>query len=737
MFNLRLGRARYDVEEALKIGPGGYITDIDIALDGAQVCRTDTYGGYVRDSSSDVWRQVLTIESMPSGTAGLNGSGDLIGSAPTLAVYDITLAPSDSSRGYMVWGKTVFKSTDRCATWASTGFTPFTTDEDFNTRASGKRIAVKPDDPDTVIVCTPDGTYRTTNGGTSWTEITDLATPTSAAGGVVAFDPSSTSVVYVGISGVGMYRSTNAGANFTAMTGDPTTMRRIAVGSDGVVMLTTQSTGANLWRYKSGSWSNLAAAASGSNSLWHSVTPVPASAGHWYFAGDAGLIAYSSNDGDTVTGQFAGTRVADTPEATWLEVTEETYMSNGNMVFDPSQSNLLLFAHGIGVAKGTPPTSATSFDWNYSSRGIEQLVTTWIDVPPGGTPIISCWDRPIFKLASDNSSFPASHGVNYDYSIRHGWSWDWAKDDPTFIVVCATRHIAGSGGMPSFPDIAQIGYSDDGGATWAEATGTPDTDIVAGGSIAAATSTNWLWCNHGHEARIRYTNDGGDTWGFSTLSGIPTSGSAGWESGFGVVNGAHRRSLCCDDNGYFYVYTNGVTGDASSAGVWKSNSANNGSAFTKVYNGVLPTSASPDLAAGFNAYNAVLSVMPGAPDFLFFTGGDVGGSVSGAFLRSDDGGVSWDAIPDVIEVQAFGYGRSANGTDDPALHIVGWVDGDYGLWVSENATAANVADITWSKKSTYPLGRVDVVTTVSGNINAYGVSYVGYRGSGAVRVVWA
>lgn len=396
-------------------------------------------------------------------------------------------------------------------------------------------------------------------------------------------------------------------------------------------------------------------------------------------------------------------------------------------MFDKSQSNLLLTAQGLGVWKANPPTSAVAFNWNFDSLGVEQLVVNWIDVPPGGTPIVSCWDRAIFKLTADNSAYPADHGPDYVLSILHGWSWDWAKSDPTFCVMIGTRHPIG--GATGF---ARVAYSSNSGTSWTQASGTPSGTTIAGGSVAVATASNWLWCEHGTDSRLRYTNDGGATFSFSTISGVPTSG----ETGFGVQSSVHRRALCCDDDGYFYVYTNGTGASAASAGIWKSNSPNDGSAFTKVYSDRVLTGVDSAQSYNFNAYNCVFNAMPGVAGKLFFAAGDVGGSISGNFLRSLDAGVTWVAYPDVAEVLAYGFGLAANGTD-VNLHIAGWVDGEYGIWVSENPLAATIADVVWSKKAEYPDNHVDIVTCVSGNINTHGVTYIGYRGSGAMRLVWA
>ena len=60
----------------LKIGNGGLLSGINIALDGSMVVRTDSYGAYVWDAPTDVWFPLLAQTGVPTGTwTGALGSG--------------------------------------------------------------------------------------------------------------------------------------------------------------------------------------------------------------------------------------------------------------------------------------------------------------------------------------------------------------------------------------------------------------------------------------------------------------------------------------------------------------------------------------------------------------------------------------------------------------------------------------------------------------------------------------
>jgi hypothetical protein len=46
-------------------------------------------------------------------------------------------------------------------------------------------------------------------------------------------------------------------------------------------------------------------------------------------------------------------------------------------------------------------------------------------------------------------------------------------------------------------------------------------------------------------------------------------------------------------------------------------------------------------------------------------------------MRSTDGSASWNAVPGVLEVCAFGFDRSR--TDYSMIFIGGWVHNEYGI----------------------------------------------------------
>jgi len=131
--------------------------------------------------------------------------------------------------------------------------------------------------------------------------------------------------------------------------------------------------------------------------------------------------------------------------------------------------------------------------------------------------------------------------------------------------------------------------------------------------------------------------------------------------------------------------------------------------------------------APWSGFNAELQSVPDHAGHLFFTSGSQGGAqdhhpAPNSFMRSVDGGATWTAVPEVLEVRAFGFGKAL--TNYPAIFIVGWVRGVYGIWRSDDNARS------WVQVGDYPLGNLANVTTIDGDKTVYGTVYVGLSGDG-------
>ena len=99
----------------LRVGGGGVISGMDIAdSDGTKVARADTYGAYVCDApcTSPAWKQIVTINSLPAGDAGVG-----VVSTSTPGVYELAIAQSNPKYFYMIFNGYVYSTSNHGTNW--------------------------------------------------------------------------------------------------------------------------------------------------------------------------------------------------------------------------------------------------------------------------------------------------------------------------------------------------------------------------------------------------------------------------------------------------------------------------------------------------------------------------------------------------------------------------------------------------------------------------------------------
>ncbi len=691
----------------LTLGAGGDLTGMDIALDGTIVVRADTYGAYLWDGTR--WDQLLTANSMPADVQIPNG-GD--------GVNEIRIAPSNSNIMYMEYEGYVFKSINRGVTWTQTNFAqvPEAVIEGGDTyRQWGQKMAIDPENPNVVYVGTrQSGLFISTNGGTSWQNEATVATGTVNNGTYYAgingiqFDPilgvsgGKTETIFASAAGDGVYESTTAGATWTLLSGGPSTVIYSAIGNSTGTYYAVDDNN-NLWSYAGGTWTELLSGADGIVT----VSVDPFNNNEIVVTSNAGFFDISYNAGSTWSGYdtfFNGSYYNElsSTDIPWLANTGP-FMDVDALIFDPITQNKLWAADGVGVWETTSvPSSGFSNEatvtWNDQSLGIEQLVTNSIVTPPGGDPVVAAQDRPFFYKTTPDA-YPSYYSPVMGDTIVAGDSIDYASSNPNFLV-----------GLADSFGHEESGYSTDGGQTWSFfPTFIPGADSsFIGGTIAASTPTNIIWAPaDGFDPY--YTTDGGNTWNAITLPGVSS-----W-TGFDFAYYLDARTVTADRvlPNTFYLYYNGSGG---TDGVYET--TNGGASGTRNYSGLI----SPN-----STFNVELESVPGEAGHLFFTGGyqTVATTTSGeGFYQSTNGGTTWNAIPNVTEVNAFDFGKAAPGTTTPAIYIAGWVSNVYGIWESDND------GVSWAQIGQWPTGSMDYVKTVSGDMNSYGRVYIGTAGDG-------
>lgn len=136
---------------------------------------------------------------------------------PVIGCSDLAIDPSKPNTLYLATGDNdggdtksigIMKSTDGGVSWLETGlkWTP-------NQNRQISRVLVNPNNPQIILCFGSQGVYRTTNGGTTWTQT--LANVGYLKDG--EFKPNDPNIVYT--VGARLYRSTDAGATFTVVNG--------------------------------------------------------------------------------------------------------------------------------------------------------------------------------------------------------------------------------------------------------------------------------------------------------------------------------------------------------------------------------------------------------------------------------------------------------------------------------------------------------------------------------------
>lgn len=693
----------------LRIGAGGYLTALDIAPDGTKVCRADTYGAFRWDSQ---WVQLVTALSMPPEDVHVDFDQ---------GCFEIRIAPSSTSRLYMLYQGYLYRSDNNGAAWTKTSFARVTDAEPNGAlKFGGPYIVVDPQNADVVYVGTPsNGLRKSTDGGAAWATVSGLAT-SGPRGFVIAFDPSSAVVggktqgIFVSCDDTGLYYSADEGANWTLTTGGPTTHRRIVAHPDGRLFYIQDATGTVIFIYSgglAGTWETRTI--SGDGNPIADVCIDPSDPDRVVVLNEGGK-QYVSTDALTTDSEYEVQRIYNSADIPWLGPAQQVqptagspFMSVGSGAFDPSQTNTLFVSAGIGVWRCNPDDANGTTTYTSQSAGIEQLVADMGISPPGGRPLVVSWDRPLFRIEHPDV-FPSTYLPDFSVAILKGSAVDYAVGNPNFVTA-----------VIDWFGYQKTGYSLDGGATWNVFASTPYliADSKFSGCIAAASDTNLVWLP-AQNGLPYYTTNCGASWTVCSFPGVPTSIETGWIFAYYL----NRHVITADrvTANKFYAYNYGPTAAPEVAGIWVS--TDSGANFTQVYFGSLTAD---------DGFNAKLRAVPGNAGHLFFTGGQSGvpGDANPRsdtyFMRSTDAGVTWSQVPGMLEVYDFGFGKAKPGGGGyPAIYLAGFYNNDYGIYQSvDNCT-------TWRKLTTWPLDSIDAVKCVFGDAEAYGRCYVGFIGSG-------
>jgi len=710
----------------LALGGGGYVTGIDIHADGTMAARVDVLGGCIGSTNRAMkWKQIININSMPPNTVGFDSGGNYI---QPIGIYEIRIAPSDSSVWYMTYKGTVYRSSNKGVTWARTTLTglAWAANENDAYRTTQQKIAIDPNNSSVVVVGTPrNGAYYTTNGGATWTPVNAIPTSLADGNGVypgincICFDSTSgitrgkANTVYALSYGHGVYRTTETVTGSWSRLGGSPNAAAAATMNDSAFLC---AAGNSLEQFSEESWNTLYSSRSGPL-VGVAVNPKNVSN---IVVSDGTRLNQTTNGGRSWSGNYV-LNVNSRLDIPWFDValrnSNATFYSLANVIFDPADSDKLWMPMGIGVLYTTNFSPSLS-TWSHvlvssHTAGIESLVGREVISPIGGNPIISVEDRQEFTI-TDPAVYPSTYGVGRQSSstLYSGWQVDFAKSSPSTIVALNISPAINSGAELS-------GISTDAGTTWSTFGAMPFGGAGSGqwgGAIAASTTANFVaMCSHG-PTNARYTTDGGSNW--ADAAGLPTEG---WPAAYQAWDG--YKWLCADgataNTFYLWNFSKGLYVSTNGGASWSNH---------------VGTGAPPAKNQAF----ATLRSVHGRAGHLLYTAGLESGNPhpnGNSLYFTANGGSNWSRVGNVRDVWAVGLGAAATGQNYPTIWIVGFtnVNGryNYGIAVCKDFKPALPGIATWTWLTDWPFGNPDLIVSISGDGNDPTKCYFTFQGSGA------
>ncbi|MFF3850190.1 RICIN domain-containing protein [Streptomyces sp. NPDC002328] len=658
---------------------GGYVTGLvfNQKEKGLLYARTDMGGAYRWDTGAEQWIPLT----------------DWIGEKDwnLLGIDSLATDPTDPKRLYLGAGTytndwagngAILRSTDQGRTFQRTEL-PFKLGANEPGRGAGERLVIDPANHGTLLLGTrKNGLWRSTDYGANWKQVSSFPVKDGAGSGAgisfVTYGPAGSNTVYVGVNdkSTPLYRSTDGGSSWQAVSGQPTGQmpQHGVVSGDGSLYLSysnsigpMDATAGSVWKYtpNTGAWKNISPSQGGYGFSGLAVDPQKPSTvmvttlDRWWPEDEI----YRTTDGGTTWKALADKSVRDASGAPYVGDHTGHWMTA--LAIDPFNSGHVLYGTGNGIWRSKDANASDSggtSHWSAGARGLEETALMDAIAPPGGATVITAMgDQGGFR--HDSLTKVPSGRLNNPL-MGNSTDIDFAQSNPSVMV------RVGHGG-------AQAGaYSTDGGSTWTGFKAEPVAGAQDGRIALAADGSTIVWTQAG-QAPYRST-DNGASW--SRVSGLGTDAVV-------VADRSTAKTLYSLSGGKLYASTDG------------------GATFTARATG-LPSGR--------------LTAVPGIAGDLWIAGSGKG------LLHSTDGGRTFTTLSTVQSASALGFGKAKAGTDYQALYLIGTVKDVTGVFRSTDKGAS------WLRVNddAHQWGSIGGVGVITGDPDTYGRVYIGTNGRG-------
>lgn len=661
---------------------GGYVDGLvfNTHEKGLLYARTDMGGAYRWDTGAEQW--------IPLTDQFGEKDWNLLG------IDSLATDPVDPNRLYIGAGTytngwagngELLRSTDRGRTFKRTAL-PFKLGGNEDGRGAGERLAINPGNHGTLLMGTrKNGLWRSTDSGVTWGQVSSFPVKDGAGSGAgisfVTYGPAGSKTVYVGVADKSrsLYRSTDDGSTWQAVSGQPTGQmpQHGVLSGDGSLYLTyTDVVGPNgvsagsVWKYTptGGAWKNISPSQGsyGFSGLavdpQHPSTVMVTTLDRWWPQDEI----YRSTDGGANWKALSGKSERDASGAPYVGTATGHWMTA--LAIDPFNSGHVLYGTGSGIWRSKDANASDSggtSHWTIGARGLEETaVQDAVALPGGATVISSMGDLGGFHYSTPNSLTKVPAGRLKNPLMITSTDIDFAQSNPSAMV------RVGRGGTQDGA------YSTDGGSNWNGFRSKPVGSADSGHVALAADGSTIVWTEEG-QAPYRST-DKGASW--SKVNSLGTGAVV-------VADRSSARTFYSLADGTLYASTDG---------------------------GATFSARATSLPAG------KLTAVPGIAGDLWIAGGGKG------LLHSTDGGRTFTTLSTVQSASALGFGKAAPRTNYQALYLIGTIKNVTGVFRSTDKGA------TWLRVNddAHQWGSIGGTGVITGDPDTYGRVYVGTNGRG-------